>query len=321
MSTTAPAGSTPQAPEVKRSGGSWLSGLGHSVFGWPLEEVVEALRSSVDATRIEAASRLHRAHGDVLPVAVGCLGDPVAVVRYHAIRTLMGSPEGREHLVGLLSGADERDAAIRASIIEDLANIHAPGSPFHVSWPFLTYTYTASDGTAASSNLFRDALAEARPGAALLPLLRASAKCGLMPPVVARWRRESRVVGTTAHELAARLLAGPEVVALETGQWPDRCCVCGAPGPKGHLELNYSGEVGRTPSGFNEVLVETVKGTLRPPACEKPECRKRPKVKVDADGMSVQFASPEFIADLIAAGSWWVPSAPAPKPQASKRSS
>ena len=281
---------------------SRLGGFGHFMFGRSRGSVEGDLSSPDEATRIVAASRVFQVNGPKLDLAVRCIGDPVPVIRQHGLRALLGDAEGRDYLATFLATADPAYTAARDRTLDDLLHVGEPGFPFEGKEPakVLSYSYVVGNGEDGASNIFRDALVRAGAGPALLPLLAAAAKCGLLPAPVTRWAR-----GFDPQRGQVR------VEAVEARTWPNRCSSCGSPAPLSQLTVSYTGETGRSYSG-NQVTIEKVEGRLAVPVCARAECQKPPQAHASPFGLGVSFRSPEFIAELIQGGEWFVLAAPTP---------
>lgn len=276
----------------------------YAATGCPLPVVVEGLRSRDVDARVAAAGYIRFVRGDdvvgLLSAAMPALTDPVPTVRYHAIRSLAQNAAGREQLLRVLVSTSDSDAPSKNAVLADLARINDPDSPFHGNWkaPNAISYSPVVDGLPAPSNLFNDALRLAESAAASLPILEAAATAKMIPSVYAP--------ADHSYDFA-RPGSGYQ---LHTGSWPDRCCVCGTPRPADTEELQFSGAVESHQVG-NQVARTIAGGSLRIPVCANAQChlQARQTPVVGPRGLTVRFASPQFVAELLELGSWQVPAA------------
>ena len=288
------AATTPAAPVAS---GGWVptrKRAHYALTGWPIDVVAGGLRSDQVATRVAAAERLHQVnhHGHpevVVEVAVPCLTDPVPAIRYHAIRALAHlsrfdktrheSSKG-EWLLSLLTSPDPAHAALKASVLKDIANVNGPASPFagKAVSDLLCYT-SGNDKT--QYNILHDALVIAPTPAVALPILEALKAIDRLP------------------ELARSVGQGAQAI-----QWPDRCCGCGAPHPATMVPVRYRGTISSTVLMPGRGQVTVAEGTLTVPSCGRQECLP-PKPRVWGV-LTMRFTNPEFIAEALSLGSWHV---------------
>jgi hypothetical protein len=228
--------------------------------------------------RVAAASKLYLKPGvDAQETAIGLLADPLSEVRYHAIRALVSTREGRSRLCSLLGTEEPPDQQRIDRVLADLRGIGGPDSYYARRSAPVEYV--------TSGQIFADAVNLAAPARAL-PILAAARKAEKMPRAY------------------LTLPGGQGNTILDTG-WPDMCCICGRPSPGSASAISCRSEAVR--HEVDKIITTRREVALSIPACPDHGLLQRVLgAKLDEAGVEISFWSPEFVADLVGRPNWKV---------------